>query len=274
MTLPASGTITGAQIRNELGIAAGSSFIVPTDVRVLTGVATGSIVWPNHFWGKSAVSQVATSGPTALGTSHSFPSVNFGVDQPHRTIVVLFFAMDRNTTWPGTVTISNINIGNAATANNVNFWFYQGSAPTTLVGVQTQSASPTGTSGNITCTTSQNTKMYIVVFSVASTVDFVTTTTDGAFSNGISLPVTLDTVPAGGVIIGGAIKQGGSGTPTMSFTNMTTVGTANPIGNYHLGWGFNTGMSAASGYVVTAKATGGESGGTQTGFATVVDALT
>jgi hypothetical protein len=40
-------------IREELGLAPGAPFTIPSsDIRGLTGVASGPIVWPNDFWGK------------------------------------------------------------------------------------------------------------------------------------------------------------------------------------------------------------------------------
>ena len=53
MTLPTSGPITSAQIRAELQLAPGTPFTIPADVRVLTGISSGPIRWPQDFWGKS-----------------------------------------------------------------------------------------------------------------------------------------------------------------------------------------------------------------------------
>lgn len=52
MTLPASGSISSAQIRAEIG-GSGPVTIPSAEVRTLTGVASGPIVLPNNFWGKS-----------------------------------------------------------------------------------------------------------------------------------------------------------------------------------------------------------------------------
>lgn len=62
MTLPGTGAITSAQIRNELGIASSTAFVIPDNVRVLTGVASGPIVWPTDFYSKKGLTLHA-AGP-------------------------------------------------------------------------------------------------------------------------------------------------------------------------------------------------------------------
>lgn len=55
MTLPSSGSISTTQIRTEIG-GSGSVVIPSAEVRTLTGVASGSVVLPNDFYGKSSLS--------------------------------------------------------------------------------------------------------------------------------------------------------------------------------------------------------------------------
>lgn len=62
MALPGSGTITFAQIRAEIG-GSGAIVIPSAEVRTLTGVASGPIVCPTDFYGKSSG---APSGTTLL----------------------------------------------------------------------------------------------------------------------------------------------------------------------------------------------------------------
>jgi len=62
MTLPASGAISTAQIRTELG-GSGPVVIPSTEVRELVKKPTGSIVLPNDFWGKSAAALSASASP-------------------------------------------------------------------------------------------------------------------------------------------------------------------------------------------------------------------
>ena len=69
MTLPASGPITFAQIRAEIG-GSGPIVLPSTETRTLSGVASGPIVCPNDFWGKSSLSP-APSGTTLLSQTSS-----------------------------------------------------------------------------------------------------------------------------------------------------------------------------------------------------------
>lgn len=69
MTLPASGPITFAQIRAEIG-GSGPIVLPSTETRTLSGVASGPIVCPNDFWGKSSLSP-APSGTTLLSKTSS-----------------------------------------------------------------------------------------------------------------------------------------------------------------------------------------------------------
>lgn len=52
MTLPASGEISTAQVRAEIG-GSGDIVIPSAEVRTLTGVASGPVVLPTDFYGKS-----------------------------------------------------------------------------------------------------------------------------------------------------------------------------------------------------------------------------
>lgn len=274
MTIPAAFPLAASSINLELRRSAGAAFdIQGATERWLSGVPSGATSF-SDFLSKTAVKQVAAVGPSAIGTSHSFLATSFGPDFVGRNLMIQIFAMDRNATWPATVSVTNLVVGNDGSAAANGFWFFQGNAPTTAVGIQQQLVAPTGTSGDITFTTTQNTRCYVVVLAIANANSYSNSSTDGAFSNGLSLPITLNTVAANGILIGAAIKQGGNGTPTMAFTGMNTIGTANPVGSYFLGWGFSNRQASASNIVVTATAAGGEGGGTQTGFATIVDALT
>lgn len=67
MALPGSGSISTTQIRTEIG-GSGSVVIPSAEVRTLTGVASGPIVLPNDFWGKSSLSP-APSGTVLYDSS-------------------------------------------------------------------------------------------------------------------------------------------------------------------------------------------------------------
>lgn len=60
MTLPASGSISIADIATELGVGLPLS-LTASNVRALAGVPSGNIVLPNDFWGKSNVTITAAN---------------------------------------------------------------------------------------------------------------------------------------------------------------------------------------------------------------------
>lgn len=66
MALPASGALTFAQVRTELG-GSGAVVVPSTEVRSLTGVASGPIVFPADFYNKSLVKP--SSSPSAVSES-------------------------------------------------------------------------------------------------------------------------------------------------------------------------------------------------------------
>lgn len=67
MTLPSSGSISTTQVRTEIG-GSGAIVIPSADVRTLTGVASGAVVLPTDFYGKSWLTP-APSGTTLFTQS-------------------------------------------------------------------------------------------------------------------------------------------------------------------------------------------------------------
>lgn len=142
MTLPASGSISTQQIADELGVV--GNVVIPTDVRDLTGVASGSVVLPNDFWGKSNVS--FTYHENRANTSGSFTNIDFGAAAADRRV---FIAVH----WTGSA-VSEHQItggvigGVAATTHAQNSNRHSGTNET--VGAAIMSAIvPTGTEGNV-----------------------------------------------------------------------------------------------------------------------------
>ena len=69
MTLPASGAISTAAVRAELG-GSGPVTIPSAEVRTLTGVASGPVTLPGNFYGKSGGgSYAATASPSGVSKS-------------------------------------------------------------------------------------------------------------------------------------------------------------------------------------------------------------
>lgn len=66
MTLPSSGTLTTAQVSQELyGNSTTVVDLTGADARALVGKSTGTIVFPNDFWGKSKGSTVTIGSPAS-----------------------------------------------------------------------------------------------------------------------------------------------------------------------------------------------------------------
>jgi len=70
MTLPASSSISSAQIAAEMGLTPGTQFIVPTNTAVLTGKAS-NVVWPTDFYSQKGISMHAAGPGEFEGSSGS-----------------------------------------------------------------------------------------------------------------------------------------------------------------------------------------------------------
>lgn len=222
MTLPASGTITAAQIREELGLSAGASFTIPTDVRTLTGVASGPIVWPNDFWGKS-LSGVAIVDDGAEGSK----TFSFGTDTDSRRIVIMAFHLDTATD-PGAAPTCSI-AGSAATRIVADT---SGDGAGNASGTAIFTSDPAGISGAVTVSWG-SASVYVVVVRVTG---YNVATANDTGSDG-SLNVD---VPTNGFTIAGTAA---SNTDNKVWSGLTerqeaTVGAGN---RYSIAW--NTEMS-------------------------------
>lgn len=85
MTLPSSGTLTTAQVAEELyGNSSALVDLTGTDARTLIGKPTGSVVFPDDFWGKSLAFDI-TIGTPASGDEWGYmdtPSWVWGTISP------------------------------------------------------------------------------------------------------------------------------------------------------------------------------------------------
>lgn len=77
MTLPSSGTMTSAQLAQELYGSSGASVTVPdADTRALAGKPSGAVVFPTDFYGKSkgTVGTVTVDSSTRRYVAYSWVS--------------------------------------------------------------------------------------------------------------------------------------------------------------------------------------------------------
>lgn len=198
MTLPASGTITSTQIVAELGHAAGTDITIPsTEIRELTGVAAGSIVWPNDFWGKSHVN--FTYHENRANTSGSFTGIDIGAAATDRRVFIAIH-------WTGssgvvqTVDSGTIN-GVAATIHTTQC--NRNTATSETVGAAIMSAIvPTGTSVNVSFVLNFGSIDNAIIgsFRAVNLAGASPTDTDGGNANQGTKPVDRSVnVPEGGL---------------------------------------------------------------------------
>lgn len=64
MTLPSSGTLTTTQVSQEIWGDNRVFDLTGTEARALIGKPTGSVVFPNDFWGKSASFVIVINSPS------------------------------------------------------------------------------------------------------------------------------------------------------------------------------------------------------------------
>ncbi|TPN11729.1 hypothetical protein [Mesorhizobium sp. B2-1-2] len=257
MTLPSSGSITIAQILNEIGDSYPVT-IPNANWRTLAGKPTGSLVIPTDFYGKSAVAIVDTKGPTAHGTSHNFGTVNFGADGPSRKIVIYVFGQGKSAgVTPGSdnTGFTNFVAGGAANQFAPNGFFYRYNLTETddFAGVNSSLFDPVGTSGNVSLTTGLSTRCSIVVLSILSPAGYFGGEGNdaGGFTNTVS---TTTNVSSRGILVAGAIASTTAGLNMGGVTEQTQI---NHVGNYWCSVGFNTGLAAQTGRPVSATTTSG-----------------
>lgn len=235
MTLPASGSITVADIRTELGMAAGASITFPTDVRDLIGVPSGSIVFPTDFYGKSVVTQTDTK--TTPATSHA--GVSFGATGTGRWVVIL--------AWHGS-TSSNPGLNPTATiggqAATLIVARTTGDGGSNAVGVALFVAQPSGTSGTVAVSwgglDTTIVALRVVNYNCAAAHD-----TDEADTATATLSVNI---PNKGILIAAVGRE--ADTTAITWTGVTEQGDAD-YGANRASWGWDTLMTTETGRSVT-----------------------
>ncbi len=221
--------------------------------RWLADVGTSAaITFPTSFANKQSVKQVAITALSALGTSHSFPSVNFGANYSGRLIFVIVFAVSKQSADTSGWTITSGSIGGQSDLGPGGMvWRQNGSGSTVMVGNGTILAQPTGTSGTISFSTGAQTRCVCVVLSIASGAT-TATDFDSANANSTGAAVSLD-IPANGILISAAAK---ADTNSIGFSGVTKRAETSPIAGYQIAWGWDNRLSAETGRSVTFGSTG------------------
>jgi hypothetical protein len=234
MTLNASGPISlngttaGESIAVELGLSGSTALSLDdASVRDLSGIASGQIIMPTDFYGKTyapaaTITNVANATSGSNLSSYTF-TVNFGATGSNRHIVVGVYQSGSAGT---TRTISSMTIGGIGATLITRSAVNNGAASISGSCALFYASVPTGTSGNVVVTL--NAAASNAAISVFAAYNLNTGVT---FSNSV---VNSNTVGAGsatakGVGVGFSVAWQGS--PTFSWTGLTAIWNSGAIEN-------------------------------------------
>jgi hypothetical protein len=264
MTIPSSGTITSADVAAEIGYP----IVIPdTETRNLTGRSSGSITWPDDFYGQTgggdcSLTDISAFDDTSAGTA-TITAVQFGATAWNRYIVCpVLWSCTLNDV---STTILSATIGGAsaiALVQNAN----NGTSAFTNYGVAIiRALVPTGSSGTVVINFSNGTvrRCYISAYRVtgwASGTAFDTATgyDESLLGPGASKPSAQSTcsVPSNGALF--VVGQYSCGTDTSSgltFTGATERADSNGAFDDRLGHAFNFPLSSQTNRPVGVAAT-------------------
>lgn len=195
MTLPASGSLTIAQIATELG-RTGTQIIPDNGWRTLAGKAAGaSITIPTDYYGKSRATRQELSSPNDIdGSQTSNFTMSFGEVGPSRRIAVAVHWCAGATN----LTLSSATIGGISATIHIQDSHTGGS---TSLGVAIVSALvPTATSGTVSVTFSASgaTDLRVVTYRL---VDCSINNTASARGAGVTSCITSITLSGTSVLI-------------------------------------------------------------------------
>jgi hypothetical protein len=246
-----SGSTAGESIAVELGISPTAEISLTNDrVRALAQVATGAIIMPTSFYGKSTIRYLTLVTVTGTGTSKTYNNVNIGVPCSTRRVYILV-ANTMQTAGNNTVLTG---AGNSTI----------GGVPVTVLGPTYGSGTnlgvcltvitalvPTGTTATVFLRFAKSNNIggaAIYVFSVinqtsATNIDAQSTTRT---SSGTSVFSNTVTTVNGGFCIGAYIRSTNDSTSTLSGL-LPTRGPVNGFSNV----GFTTATNTAGSLTAT-----------------------
>ncbi|TIQ35987.1 MAG: hypothetical protein E5X48_11215 [Mesorhizobium sp.] len=216
-----------------------------------------SIVFPTSFANKSAVKVMDTVGPSALGTSHSFAGVNFGLDYTNRILVVYVFAQSKNAgaSVPAQVLVSSWTVGGVGPDGGGSYgFFYQsgGTASSIFCGALSAPFIVSGTSGTISFNTGIATRCSVIVVSTPR----ITNDALGGFTGGFNVGTSVtanNTAVANGILMAGTVRNAAQ---TITMTGVTKQTEFSHVAGYQCAWGTAYPTSAGA---ISATASGASS---------------
>lgn len=190
MTLPASGALSGQNIRDELRQSGGNIVVPDPTTRWLANKPSGSIIWPNDFHGKQAI-RLVYSGLAGVASTTYSTTVSLGTAFPNRRFVICVAVL-------GSAVVSQILVtsaflgGVALTQGPGQAWFNP--SVNTTMGIFTGSSGGiSGTSSTFGINFNQSASVLrIAIYSISNIGTILSTNQNGsASSTGTSTTVTI-----------------------------------------------------------------------------------
>lgn len=256
MTLQSSGSMTWADIANELGRALPVT-VGDDETNWLADKSSGAaVIVPTDFHGKQSLKVVDQVGPSALGTTHSFTGVNFGTAYSGRSLHTLLFFMTKESDVTSGWEITGMSVGDLTQSGSIPMnWWQGGSGVDELAGTAMPSwQDVSGSSGTISLNTGQKTRVYCVVVSSPSAFPTDFDDSDESDLSGVPglIPNNVDVTSTGsGFSNGGVLSmccwRNVSQTLTLP-TGATLKDTVSGVvTGYQVGWGWQNRLASETG---------------------------
>lgn len=213
MTLQSSGSMTGADIRNELRQNGGNLVFPDATTRWLADKPSGNLVLPTDYYNRIAIKQVATIDTRGASTTSFSGTMNYGPDFPGRWIICCVCCM---TSGGSNVLVNALSLSGITAAQGAGWNQFDGSMANTH-GIAW--ANPTGTSGTYVVTMSRTTTdCFIKVYAVSNLGGTTNGNSNG--QNGTNNVFTTINTPSNSIIIATGFQRDYAG-GTYTFTGAT-----------------------------------------------------
>lgn len=246
MTLPSSGPITIEQILVEIG--EGYPVTIPNaNWRTLSGVPSGPLVIPDHFWGKTWGAAPPPPPPEIfqfLGIgSAGGQSVfcGFGADHASRILIAVIHYVGSASSQPSVTSVTIGGVGAGVIISNSN----RNTANDAVVGVAIAAATvPTGSSGTISYTLNTGTAATSAIGVYRETGGWSAFSSAGDDANSATKPATCNvTMPNLGIgIAASTLSTSGQGITWLAGPSNLAYQT--PVGSMWVSGVFQEGMGA------------------------------
>lgn len=213
MTLQASGSMTGANIRDELRQSGGSLVFPSATTRWLADKPSGNLVLPNDYYNKTAIKQVSTIDTRGASTSSFSGTMTYGPDFPGRWIICCVCCMASG---GSSILVNALSLSGITAAQGSGWNQFDGSMANTQ-GIAW--ANPTGTSGTYVVTMNRAaTDCFIRVYSVSNLGGTSSGNSNG--QNSTNNVFTTINTPSNSIIIAAGFQRDYAG-GTYTFTGAT-----------------------------------------------------